>query len=44
MKTVAPMATACVVTSSDAASHAPKASRLRPAEQCALIRCQICGT
>src|SRR5438067_6120056 len=44
MKTPARMAMAWVVTRSDDTSQTPNANRLMPAEQCALIRCEICGT
>jgi hypothetical protein len=44
MNTPAPMAIARAVTRTDASSHAPNASRLRPAEQRALMRWEICGT
>jgi len=44
MNTPAPMATARAVTRTDASSHAANASRLMPAEQRALIRCETWGT
>jgi hypothetical protein len=44
MKTPALKATARDITKADDTSHIPKASRLRPAEQRALMRWVICGT
>jgi len=44
IKTPAPIAIARAVVSRDASSHTPKASRLMPAEQRALMRWAICGT
>jgi hypothetical protein len=44
MKTPAWMAMARAVVRPDASSHISNASRLMPAEQRALMRCEICGT
>jgi hypothetical protein len=44
MKTPACTAMARAMTKQDARSHTPKASRLTPAEQRALMRWDICGT
>ena len=44
MNTPAPMAIARTVIRTDDSSHTPKASRLIPAEQRALMRWEICGT
>ena len=44
MNTPAWMAMARVVVSRDARSQTSNASRLMPAEQRALTRCEICGT
>jgi hypothetical protein len=44
MKTPAWMAMARAVVKTDASSHTSNANRLMPAEQRALMRCEICGT